>query len=237
MANIRREEETAELHRKILTAATAQFIQKGFERTTFFDIAELSGVPKSKILYEFSSKEDILGILVTKFLDGVTAASDTVSKKLTDDKVLILLSNEVLQLYMAEMNEDMRNLYLAGYSMPKTSEEVLKRRTEIMYDTFRLRFPEQELKDFYETEIASMGIMRAYMTIPCDMYFTIEAKAKKLITMLLRIYKAEDEKITEAISFIEKIDFATVAKEAVQSVFDELDIKMQSAKRKVQNEA
>ena len=229
MSNIRSEGATAELHRKVLTAATAMFIQKGFERTTFMDIAKLSGVPKSKILYEFSSKEDILGILVTKFLDGVTAASDTVSKKLTDDKVLILLTNEVLQLYMAEMNEDMRNLYLSGYSMPKTSEEVLKRRTDMMFDSFSETFKNFTWNNFYETEIASMGIMRAYMTIPCDMYFTIEAKAKRLVTMLLRIYKAEEEKFTEAISFIEKIDFATVAKEAVQSVFDELQIHTQNS--------
>ena len=225
LANIRNEAETKELYRKILTAATAMFMQKGFERTTLMDIAKLSGVSKRMIIYEMNSKEEILGLLVTRFLDGVTEASDAVSKKLTDDRVLICIANEVLQLYMAEMNEDMRNLYLAGYSMPKTSEEVLKRRTNMMYESFSETFPTFEIKDFYETEIASMGIMRAYMTIPCDMYFTIEAKAKRLVTMLLRIYKAEDEKITEAISFIEKIDFATVAKEAVQSVFDELDIK------------
>ena len=235
MANIRSEEATAELHRKIFTAATAMFVQKGFERTTFMDIANLSGVPKSKILYEFSSKEEILGLLVTKFLDGVTSASDAVSKKLTDDKVLIFIANEVLQLYMAEMNEDMRNLYLSGYSMPKTSEEVLKRRTDMMYDSFSETFKNFTWNDFYETEIASMGIMRAYMTVPCGIYFTIEAKAKRLVTMLLRIYKAEDEKITEAISFIEKIDFATVAKEAVQSVFDELSIKTQNAECRTQN--
>lgn len=225
MANVRGEEETKELHKKILTAATALFIQKGFERTTFTDIAKLSEVPKSKILYEFSSKEELLGLLVTRFLDGVTSVSDAASKKLTDDTALIFVANEVLQLYMAEMNEDMRNLYLAGYSMPKTSEEVLKRRTEMMYDAFRLSFPEQELKDFYEIEIASMGIMRAYMTVPCDMYFTVEAKARRLVTMLLRIYKAEDEKINEAIEFIEKIDFEAVAEKAVRSVFNELSIK------------
>ena len=210
-------------------------MQKGFERTTFTDITKLSGVPKSEILYEFSSKEEILGLLVARFLDGVTAVSDAAAKKLTDDQVLIFIANEVLQLYMAEMNEDMRNLYLAGYSMPKTSEEVLKRRTNIMYEAFCDIFTSFELKDFYETEIASMGIMRAYMQVPCDMYFTIEGKAKRLVTMLLRIYKAEDEKITEAISFIEKIDFATVAKEAVQSVFDELDIKTQNAECRTQN--
>ncbi|MBQ7117506.1 MAG: TetR/AcrR family transcriptional regulator [Clostridia bacterium] len=225
MANIRSKMATAELHRKILTASTALFIQKGFERTTFTDIAKLSGVLKSKILYEFSSKEEILGLLVTGFLDGVTSASDAVSKKLTDDRALIFIANEVLQLYMAEMNEDMRNLYLAGYSMPKTSEEVLKRRTNIMYEAFSETFPTFEIKDFYETEIASMGIMRAYMTVPCDMYFTIEGKAKRLVTMLLRIYKAEDEKITEALEFIGKIDFEAVAKKAVESVFNELEIK------------
>jgi len=225
LANIRSEEATAELHRKILTASTALFMQKGFERTTFTDIAKLSGVLKSKILYEFSSKEEILGLLVTRFLDFVTDASDAVSIKLAGDRMLIFIANDVLQLYMAEMNEYMRDLYLSGYSMPKTSEEVLKRRTNMMYEAFSEIFPTFEIKDFYETEIASMGIMRAYMTIPCDMYFTIESKAKRLVTMLLRIYKAEEKIINEALEFIQKIDFATVAKEAVQSVFKELDIK------------
>jgi len=235
LANFRSEAETKELHRTSHTATTALFIQKGYERTKITDIAKLSGVPKSKILYVMNSKEEILGLLVTRFLDGVTSASDAVSKKLTDDQVLILIANEVLQLYMAEMNEDMRNLYLSGYSMPKTSEEVLKRRTDVMYDSFSETFKKLTWNDFYETEIASMGIMRAYMTVPCGMYFTIEAKAKRLVTMLLRIYKVEDEKITEAISFIEKIDFATVAKEAVQSVFDELAIQTKTFSGKETN--
>ena len=205
MANIRNEAETKELYRKILTAAAAIFMQKGFERATLADIAKLSGVSKRMIIYEMNSKEEILSRLVTKFLDGVTAASDAVSKKLTDDPVLILIANEVLQVYMAEMNEDMRNLYLSGYSMPKTSEEVLKRRAKIMYEAFGEIFTNFELKDFYETEIASMGIMRAYMTVPCDMYFTIEAKTKRLVTMLLRIYKAEDEKSPRHLSSSEKL--------------------------------
>ena len=52
MANIRNEAETRELHRKILTAATAMFMQKGFEKTTLMDIAKLSGVSKRVIIYE-----------------------------------------------------------------------------------------------------------------------------------------------------------------------------------------
>lgn len=225
MANIRSEEATAELHRKILTAATALFMQKGFERTTFVDIAKLSDVPKSKILYEFASKEEILSLLVTKFIDGVAEASDAVSKKLTDDKLLIFMASEVLQIYMAEMNEDMRNLYLAGYSMPKTSEEVLKRRTEILYREFGSMLPYLELKDFYELEIASMGIMRAYMSVPCSMYFTLEAKTDRLISTILKIYDIDNKRIEETKEFMKKIDFEAVAKKTVEDVFEELGIK------------
>ena len=225
MANIRSEEATAELHRKILTAATALFMQKGFERTTFVDIAKLSDVPKSKILYEFASKEEILSLLVTKFLDGVAEASDAVSKKLTDDKLLIFMASEVLQIYMAEMSDDMRNLYLAGYSMPKTSEEVLKRRTEILYREFGNMLPYLELKDFYELEIASMGIMRAYISVPCSMYFTLEAKTDRLISTILKIYDIDNKRIEETKEFMKKIDFETVTKKAIEDVFEELGIK------------
>lgn len=225
MANIRSEEATAELHRKILTAATALFMQKGFERTTFVDIAKLSDVPKSKILYEFASKEEILSLLVTKFLDGVAKASDAVSKKLTDDKLLIFMANEVLQIYMAEMSDDMRNLYLAGYSMPKTSEEVLKRRTEILYREFGNMLPYLEFKDFYELEIASMGIMRAYISVPCTMYFTLEAKTDRLISTILKIYDIDNKRIEEVKEFMKKIDFEAVAKKTVEDVFEELGIK------------
>lgn len=225
MANIRSEEATAELHRKILTAATALFMQKGFERTTFVDIAKLSDVPKSKILYEFASKEEILSLLVTEFLDGVAKASDAVSKKLTDDKLLIFMASEVLQIYMAEMSDDMRNLYLAGYSMPKTSEEVLKRRTEILYREFGNMLPYLEFKDFYELEIASMGIMRAYISVPCTMYFTLEAKTDRLISTILKIYDIDNKRIEEVKEFMKKIDFEAVAKKTVEDVFEELGIK------------
>ena len=235
MANIRDAMETAEIHRKVLTAATRLFIEKGYERTTVLDIAKLSGIPKTKIFYEMKSKEDILSTLVTKFLDGVTAASNTVSQQYTDDKIFIYVANEVLQIYMSEMNEDMRNLYLSGYSLHKTSESVLLRRTDIMIDIFGKMFPDFEKKDFYEIEIASMGIMRAYMTVPCDMYFTLESKAKRLVTMLLRIYKTEDKKISEALEFIEKIDFEAIAEKAVADVFNELAIQKKNSN--IQKEA
>lgn len=225
MANIRSDAETKELHRKILTAATALFVQKGYEKTSLTDIAKLSGVSKRIIIYEMNSKEEILVHLVAKFLDGITEASDAVSKKLTDDKLLIFMANEVLQIYMAEMNEDMRNLYLAAYSMPKTSEAVLRRRSDILFDKFGYLFPSFALKDYYELEIATMGIMRAYMSVPCDMYFTLEAKTDRLLSTMLKIYDVEKQTIDEVKEFIKKIDFESVSKNTVDAVFEEFSIK------------
>ena len=225
MANIRSKEESRILYSKILTAATILFVQKGYEKTTLMDISKLSGVPKAKILYEMNNKEGILGLLVAKFLDGVAEASDAVSKKLTDDKLMIFMANEVLQIYMAEMNEDMRNLYLSAYSMPKTSEEVLRRRAELFYKDFGEDFPDLELKDFYELEIASMGIMRAYMSVPCSMYFTLEAKTDRLISTMLKIYDIDDERIEGTKEFMKKIDFEAVSEKAIEDVFEELGIK------------
>lgn len=225
MANIRSDAETKELHRKILTAATALFVQKGYEKTSLTDIAKLSGVSKRIIIYEMNSKEEILVHLVAKFLDGITEASDAVSTKLTDDKLLIFMANEVLQIYMAEMNEDMRNLYLAAYSMPKTSEAVLRRRSEILFDKFGYLFPSFALKDYYELEIATMGIMRAYMSVPCDMYFTLEAKTDRLLSTMLKIYDVEKQTLDEVKEFIKKIDFESVSKNTVGAVFEEFSIR------------
>lgn len=109
--------------------------------------------------------------------------------------------------------------------MPKTSEAVLKRRSEILYEHFGDVFPSFALKDFYELEIASMGIMRAYISVPCDMYFTLETKRERLVTTMLKIYDISNEKIKQVLEFIEKIDFEAVAKKAVEGVFDELEIK------------
>lgn len=225
MAYIRDAVETAEIHKKVLTAATALFIQKGFEKTTIMEISKLSEVPKSKILYEMNSKEEILVHLVAEFLDGVTEASDAVSTKLTDDNLLIFMANEVLQIYMAEMSEDMRNLYLAAYSMPKTSEAVLRRRSEMLFDKFGYMFPTFALKDYYELEIATMGIMRAYMSMPCDIYFTIEAKVDRLLSTMLKIYDVDKQTIDEVKEFIKKIDFESVSKNTVDAVFEEFSIR------------
>ena len=104
----------------------------------------------------------------------------------------------------------------------------------MLFEKFGDIFPDFALKDFYELEIASIGIMRGYMTVPCDMYFTMEAKVNRLITTMLRIYELDSKTIAETIEFIKQIDFEAVADKAVADIFKELNINTDKQKEKKQ---
>ena len=49
--------------------------------------------------------------------------------------------------------------------------------------------PYLETKDVYELEIASASNMRGYISVPCDMYFTIDRKVKRFLESNLKINK------------------------------------------------
>ena len=57
-----------------------------------------------------------------------------------------------------------------------------------MQTIFGAYLPEAEAKDFYEMEIASAGIMRGFMSVPCDLYFTMDAKLSRFLDCSLKLY-------------------------------------------------
>ncbi len=225
MANIRNAEQTAEIRKKVFVAATQLFIEKGYEHTTVKEISKLAGVPSNTIFYEMKTKEDILCALLNHFLDGVFDMANSYSKEHTDDEMLRYMVYVCLQLYMAETSEDMRNLYLNAYSLPKVSEAIRLRLTKEMQQALSHEFSELEPKDYYEIEIASSGILRGYISVPCDVYFTAKIKAKRCIEMMMLIYRFKEERIQQAIEFVDKFDFKTMANEAIKIVFEELAVR------------
>ena len=224
MANIRNAGQTAEIRKKVLVAATQLFIEKGYEHTTIKDISRLAGLSTNTVFYKMKTKEDILCALLNHFLDGVFDLANSYAKKYTDDEMLHYMVYVCLQLYMAETSEDMRNLYLNAYSLPKVSEAIRLRLTKQMQNALSHEFPELEPKDYYEIEIASSGIMRGYISVPCDVYFTAQIKSKRCVEMMMLIYRFKEEKIQQAIEFVDKFDFKIIANEAIKLVFEELAV-------------
>jgi hypothetical protein len=124
---------------------------------------------------------------------------------------------------MAESSEYIRELYGAAYSLPKSTEYIQKTITGKLEEIFKEHLPHLETKDFYELEVASGGIMRGFMTIPCNMYFTMERKVRRYLETTLLVFRVPDEKINESITFVSQFDFTKIAADVIQSMIEELE--------------
>ncbi len=223
MANYRDVNETKQLKTKVLLSAAKLFLTKGYTNTTVKEIAKEAEVSTSTLMYVFGSKEEILADLVKYVLEGQFKTTEKLLEGKTEDKILFYAAETTMQLYMAESGEYIRDLYAAAYSMPATSEIIQHTITGKLEEIFKEHLPNLETKDFYELEIASGGIMRGFMTIPCDMYFTMERKVKRFLETTFLVYRVPDEKIQETIDFVMQFDFKTIAENTIQTMLDYLE--------------
>lgn len=220
MANIRSAEQSAALRRQIMYAAAKLFLKQGFSNTSVKEISELSGVSANAIFYEMKSKEEILAELVAYVLEGQFQKTAQLLKGVTNDKILFYAAETTLQLHMAESSEHIRELYNSAYSLPHTSAIIQHTITAKLEDIFKELLPNLETKDFYELEIASGGIMRGFMTIPCDMYFTMDRKVKRFLETTFLVYRVPQQKIDEAIEFVSGFDFNALAQETINFMLE-----------------
>ena len=103
-------------------------------------------------------------------------------------------------------------------NIPEESDRETDKLNKLEY-IFKEHLPNLETKDFYELEIASAGIMRGYISVPCDMYFTIDRKIKRFIESNFKIYDVSNETIEEVLNFLKQFDFKEVANEVLKTLF------------------
>ena len=72
------------LPQSILDAATKLFIERGFDGTSMYDIADALGVTRTAVYYYFKNKEAILAALT----EGVTRIAGQIAEQLADHKEL-----------------------------------------------------------------------------------------------------------------------------------------------------
>ena len=78
-------------------------------------------------------------------------------------------------------------------------------------------------KDFYELELASGGIMRSFLSVPCDRYFTMERKIKRFIETTLLVYEVPKSKIEMGINFVSQFDFKYLADLTIKNMLKYLE--------------
>jgi len=214
---------TEENKRLILRAAARLFVQSGYTAATLRQIAKEAGINIGSLMYAYETKESILVDLVKYVLNGQFAATEKLLQGVTDDKVLFWAVETTLQLHMAESRESIREIYLEAYSHQKSAGVIYQVIAEKMQAIFQAYHPQYEAKDFYELEIASGGIIRSYMSVPCDIYFTMNRKVRRYLEISFMLYNIPAEKTREAIEFVSRFDFTIIAQQVIESLLAELE--------------
>lgn len=225
MVNIRKKDETIKIKKNVLLTSALLFLEKGYTSTTIKDISIKSHINASTVLYVFKSKEEILCQIAEYVLEGHFKATKNFLSGITNDKILYYAAETVLQLYMAESDESVRNLYSTVYSLPKSLDFVQRNITEKLSIIFKEQLPDYTYNDFYELEIATSGIIRSFMMIPCHDELTMERKVKRYLETTLLLFRVSDEKIQEAIEFVSQFDYITLAKNIIEHLIQYLQDK------------
>lgn len=215
----------AEVKSRVLHAAAKLFLTVGYDKASIIRIADAAEVNRGSLCFVFKDKESMVCELVSHVIDHQFTAVTELLKDKTDDKVLFYAAATVLQLYIAESSEHMREMYNVAYSMPNSSEIIFHKLTEKQQEVFSPYLPGWEVKDFYEREIASAGIMRNHISVPCDIYYTMDRKIKTFLESTLLIYRVPDEKIAEAVAFISQFDWPTIADRVIATMLAYLESK------------
>ena len=223
MANLTRGKNFVANKSNVLHTVAKMFLAQGYHKTTLRDISKESGIAYSSLINIFGSKEGMLSELVAYVLEGQFVATKKLLSGVTEDKILFYAAETTLQLYMAESHEHIREMYTVSYSLPETSRIIYNTITRKLENIFKEHLPELKTKDFYCLEIASGGIMRSFITIPCDMFFSLDMKVKFFLEATFRVYKVDEEKIAEAIEFVKKFDFKRIAQEVIDNMLAYLE--------------
>ena len=128
-----------------------------------------------------------------------------------EDPVFLYAVETALQLHIAELTDPLRELYVMAYSLPTTSEYLYRSTSERLQKIFAPYLPSAQPKDFYEMEIASASIMRGFMAVPCDVYFTVERKIARFLECALKLYNVPVERRREVTAAVLQLDLHAMA--------------------------
>lgn len=206
---------------KVLRAAVGLFLEKGYVKTTTGEIAKAAGIGQSSFFHVFPSKEALLLELVRRMFSGQFDLAE--QHNAAQDPVLVYAMETALQLHIVEQSEPLRELYVTAYSLPTTADYLYHSTAKRLQTMFGNYLPDAQPKDFYELEIASAGIMRSFMSVPCDLYFTAQTKITRFLDCALRLYDVPREKRQTVTAAVLRLDLRTMARDIIQNTIQQVE--------------
>ena len=213
--------DSQEVRRRTISAGIKLFIEKGYHKTTVSDICRLADVSNGSFFNVFRTKNGLLMELVVNMFNGQFDAADSLLPADSEPHMLYVFETAI-QLAIAETSENLRDIYLEAYSHTEASEYIYQHTSSELYRIFGPYLPSYTESDFYELEIGSAGIMRGYMSRPCDKYFTLEKKLARFLSMSLNAYAVPAAEQKQVLDFIAKLDIRAIAVQVMQELFKAL---------------
>lgn len=212
---------------KMLRTGIRLFLEKGYTNTTTAAIAKTADMSPSSFFAAFESKEALLLELVKVMFDNQFTSAETLPGA-AQEPVLLYCIETTLQMYIVELSEPLRELYVTAYSLPSTSEFIYQATADRLQHIFGKYMPDAQPKDFYEMEIASAGVTRAFMAKQCDLYFNMEMKLRRYLQCCLTLYQVPMERQRELIEQTLRMDLKSAAEKIIAGMVEkaenELDI-------------
>ena len=208
---------------KMLYAAVQLFLENGYEKTTTASIAKAAGMAPSSFFAAFENKEALLLTLVKTMFGSQFENTGAILGE-NADPLLLYGVETALQMYIAEMSESLRELYVVGYSLPTTSEYIYLHTTYELKQIFGKNFPDYDDSDFYEMEIGTAGLMRGYMARKCDIHFPLERKLRRFLVAEMRVYQVPETEQEKVLQFIQSLDIKAIATDVMYKLFAMLEM-------------
>ena len=210
--------------RRILSACVRLFIEKGYHESKMAEIIACADVSTSTFHNIFRSKDGVLEELAEFMFDNQFGAARTIIRGQAKP-VLLYAVETAIQLTLAELNENLREIYVEAYTLPRIMEYINQKTSTELAKIFGSYLPGYTESDFYEIDIGTSGIMRSYMARPCDKYFTLEKKLERFLTMTLGAYHVPETEQAEILAYIAKADIVATANAVMQELFRALEMK------------
>lgn len=219
---------------KMLLAAIQLFLDQGYEKTTTAQIARAAGMSPTSFFAGFENKEALLLTLTQIMFENQFAKARAFAKDM--EPLMVYCLETSLQIYITELSEPLREIYVMAYTLPSTTEYILKSTAVQIKAIFSLFMPEAEDKDFYEMDIASGSIMRGFMARKCDMYFTVQKKIERFLECCLKLYDVPKEKRASLIEAVLAFDLHSVAKRLIDEIIAKAETGLEKAIESTINE-
>ena len=212
---------------KMLLAAIQLFLEQGYEKTTTAQISKAAGMLPTSFFAAFENKEALLLTLTQIMFENQFAKARTFAKDM--EPLMVYCLETSLQIYITELSDPLREIYVMAYTLPSTTEYILKSTAVQIKAIFSPFMPGAEDKDFYEMDIASGSIMRGFMAKKCDMYFTITKKIRRFLECSLKLYDVPLEKRNCLIEAVLAFDLSTVAQKLIKEIIAKAETGLEKA--------